>query len=48
LLNLPHGLDVGDLTAFLDTYNALKGYRFAVIAIGDAARGCDLIETGAR
>jgi inorganic pyrophosphatase len=39
-----------ELTTFFETYNALKGYRFGfgVIAVADARRACNLIETATR
>jgi inorganic pyrophosphatase len=36
---------VDELTAFFETYNTLKGYRFDVIAVSAAERACDLIGT---
>ena len=39
---------VGELARFFETYNALKGKKFEVRAIGDSARACALIEEAAR
>jgi inorganic pyrophosphatase len=39
---------VGDLTRFFETYNELKGKRFSVTAIGDAARAVALLRKAAR
>jgi inorganic pyrophosphatase len=38
---------VQDLSRFFETYNALKGKRFEVTAIGDAKRACALIARAA-
>lgn len=39
---------VGELTSFFETYNALKGKSFEVIAISGSGRACTLIEEAAR
>lgn len=39
---------IDELTRFFVTYNDLKGKRFEVTAIGDAARACQLIAQAAR
>jgi len=37
-----------ELTRFFETYNALKGKKFEVQAISDAARACALVEEAAQ
>jgi inorganic pyrophosphatase len=39
---------VDELSRFCETYNALKGKQFEILAIGDAARACALIEEAGR